>query len=361
MRAATKRRETMAAARRSGGALAVVGLLVCCSPCVSPAFVTLRPETTDLESAVRWAAAPDAAVGGAGLFDGIQVAIEPGLPEKLARAVSGEARPEDVAAVEAAVRAAFAAWESSVLRFEVTFDGPAERGPTVGREIDVFGVPESDPVFQDNQFFGVTDTAFEMVDGRVLTNGAVLPGFAFVGADIFLNLDTIAGISSIFTREQQPAALQRLVMHETGHALGFGHPNVAAEFNYDTDDDPLNAMVIDPLDPLADLRLSPNVNVNAVMSNLPNTLDALLLTALTNDELGGRDALYPGPPPTECPADCDASGAVSIDELVRSVQIGLGDALFLACPAADRDRNLRVTVDELIAGVRAALEGCGLG
>ena len=310
---------------------------------------------------MRWAAAPDPAVGGAGLFDGLQVAIEPGLAGKLARAVTGENRPEDVAAVEAALRAAFAAWESSVLRFEVTLDGPAERGPTIGREIDVFAVPESDPVFQDNDFFGVTDTAFAMVEGRVLTNGAVLPGYAFIGADIFLNLDTIGGISSIFTREQQPAALQRLVMHETGHALGFGHPNVLAEFNYDTDDDPLNAMMIDPLDPLADLRLSPNVDVNAVMSNLPNRLDALLRTALTNDELGGRAALYPGPPPTDCAADCDANGTVAIDELVRGVQIALGDAVFLACPAADRDRDLRVTVDELIAGVRAALDGCRPG
>src|SRR5262249_10437157 len=98
--------------------------------------------------------------------------------------------------------------------------------------------------------------------------------------------------------------------------------------------------------------------VNAVMSNGPTMLDALLRTTLTNDELGGRDALYPGVPHTDCAADCDANGAVSVDELVRAVRIGLGGAFFLACPAADRNRDLHVTIDELIAGVRAALDGC---
>jgi hypothetical protein len=347
-----------ASLRLHGASLAVVALLVCGSAGAAAAFVTLRPQTTDLESAGRWAAAPDQAVGGAGLFDGIQVAVEPELAERLAMAVTGETRPADVADVEAALRAAFAAWQSSVVRFEVTLDGAAARGPAAGGEIDVFGVPESDPVFRDNDFFGLTDAAFAMVDGRVLTNGTVLSGFAFIGADIFLNLDTIAAVSAVFTRKQQPAALQRLVMHEIGHALGFGHPNVFAEFNYDTDNDPLNPMVIDRRDPLADLMLSPHPNVNAVMSNLPNMFEALLLTALTNDELGGRAALYPGPPPTDCPADCDASGAVSIDELVRGVGIALGGTFFLACPAADRDRNLRVTIDELVAGTGAALEGC---
>lgn len=325
-------------------------------PAVAEAFVTLRPQTTDLESAVRWNAAPNPVVGNAGLFDGIQVAAEPGLAEKLTMAVTGDTDPADVADVEAALLAAFTAWESAVLRFEVEFDGPAERGAG-GGEIDVFAVPESDPVFQDNDFFGRTDPFFLYVDDRVLTNGWVLPGFAFTGADIFLNMDLIAAISVAFPREQQPAALQRLVMHETGHALGFGHPNVYPELNYDTDFDPLDEMIIDPNDPLGDLMLSPNVDTNAVMSNRP-MFQALLRTTLTNDELGGRDALYPALPLPGCAADCDSSGAVTVDELVRAVDIASGGAFFLVCAAADHDRNLRVTVDEIVLAVRNALFGC---
>jgi hypothetical protein len=354
----TASNRSIAARRHMRTSIGVVVLLLCCASGTSRAFVLLEPRDNDLESAIRWAARPDPAIGTAGLYDGIQVAVEPGLAEKLAMAVTGEARPEDVARAEAAVRAAFAAWENSVLRLEVTFDGPAERGENVGSEIDVFAVPESDPVFQGNDFFGVTYTDFEMVENRALTNGDVLPGFAFTGADIFLNIDMLAVVAPIFAPEDQPAALQRLLMHETGHALGFGHVNVFPAFNYDTDNDPLNAMEIDPRNPLANLMLSSNVDVNAVMSNLPNTLDALVLTALTNDEVGGRDALYPGPPLTDCAADCDADGTVSIEELLRAVQIGVGDAYFLVCPAADRDRDLRVTIDELIGGVNAALAGC---
>lgn len=339
---------------------AIFLILALCRPPVAGAFVTLRPETTDLESAVRWAAAPSPMVGNAGLFDGIQVAAEPGLAAKLALAVTGGTNPADLADVEAALEAAFAAWESGVLRLELEFDGPAERGEG-GAEIDVFAVPESDPIFQGNDFFGRTDPFFLYVDGRVLTNGSVLSGFAFTAADIFLNLDMIAAISGIFSRQEQPAALQRLVMHETGHALGFGHPNVYPELNYDTDFDPLNEMIIDPNDPLGDLMLSPNVNANAVMSNFPTMLDALLLTALTNDELGGRDALYPAPPLPSCAADCDGNGAVTVDELVRTVDIAGARAFFLACPAADHDQNLRVTIDEIVLAVSNALFGCDAG
>jgi hypothetical protein len=338
-------------------ALALAALLLCALPGGAAAFVTLRPQG-GLESAARWTAVPDDLVGSAGLYDGIQVAVEPELAERLALAVTGDMQPADVADVEAAVRAAFAAWESSVLRFALTFDGAAQRGTRAGAEIDVFAVPDADPVFADNDFFGVTPSEALEIDGRVLTNGTALPGFAIVGADIYLNLDMLAAVAPVFTREQQPAALQRLVMHELGHALGFGHPNVFAAFNYDTDGDPLNPMVIDAGDPLADLMLSPSPNVNAVMSNFPNMLEALLLTALTNDELGGRDALYPGPPPTDCAVDCDASGAVSIGELVRAVRIALGSAFFLACPAADRDGDLAVSIAELVAGTGAALDGC---
>jgi len=332
-------------------------VLVLGFPSVANGFVILDPETNSLESAVRWAAAPSPAVGSAGLYDGIQVAAEPDLAEKLAMAVTGGAAANDVADAEAALRAAFAAWESGALRFEIEFDGPAERGDG-GAEIDVFAVPESDPVFQNNDFFGRTRSSFELTDDRLLTNGTVLPGFAFVASDIFLNLDMLAAISGVFTREQQPAALQRLVMHEAGHALGFGHPNVFVEFNYDTDFDPLNPMPIDPNDPLGNLMLSPNVNENAVMSNLPNSFDALLLTELSNDEIGGRDALYPAPPLSTCIADCDANGAVTVDELVLAIDIGRGQSYFLACPAADRDRNLRVTIDEMVAAVSRALFGC---
>ena len=78
-------------------AFALVGL--CASP--GNAFVTLRRTTPD-DAAVRWSAAHHAAIDGAGLHDGIQVAIEPEFAEKLARAVTGATDPADVADISAA-------------------------------------------------------------------------------------------------------------------------------------------------------------------------------------------------------------------------------------------------------------------
>ncbi|HVN83734.1 MAG TPA: alkaline phosphatase family protein [Candidatus Binatia bacterium] len=61
-----------------------------------------------------------------------------------------------------------------------------------------------------------------------------------------------------------------------------------------------------------------------------------------------------------CAADCNGDGVVTVDELVTSVNLGLGTGLLRQCRAVDGDGNHRVTVDELVTGVRSALEGCPL-
>jgi hypothetical protein len=94
----------------------------------------------------------------------------------------------------------------------------------------------------------------------------------------------------------------------TSSRLGLGHPNgnnpEGVETNYDTDFNPLNAMVIDPADPFGDLIVSGNRDDLAIMSNaqcgypLVAPCPAFFFTSLRNDDLGGRDALYPIPEPT---------------------------------------------------------------
>ncbi len=59
-----------------------------------------------------------------------------------------------------------------------------------------------------------------------------------------------------------------------------------------------------------------------------------------------------------CPGDCDANGAVTIDELVTGVGQALGDPPVTACPAFDLNADGAVTIDELIGAVNAALNGC---
>lgn len=281
--------------------LALLTALSVLVPLRAAAFV---PIYLDPVASARWDAAPHAPTGGAGLHDGIQVAIEPGLAETLIAASLGSVGPGDVADLERTIRAAFAAWESPVLAFAIAFDGPVDRGTAVGQEVDVFVVPGTDPAFTSTgAIAGVTFFSPEDVPDRLLTNGATLAGLAYDRTDIFLNSTNIALFAGIFpTRAEKLAALQRLLMHEIGHAIGLGHPNEFPGANYDTDGDPSNPLVIDPVDPLAGLILSPAVDPDAVMSNLPATIPgALVLTALRNDELGGRDALYPALADAICP------------------------------------------------------------
>ncbi|MDX2165812.1 MAG: hypothetical protein SF182_02065 [Deltaproteobacteria bacterium] len=63
-------------------------------------------------------------------------------------------------------------------------------------------------------------------------------------------------------------------------------------------------------------------------------------------------------PRSGCAADCDRSGAVVVNELLRAVNIALDSAPLSACAAADRDGSHGVSVDEILAGVSGALGGC---
>jgi hypothetical protein len=91
--------------------------------------------------------------------------------------------------------------------------------------------------------------------------------------------------------------------------------------NYDTDLDPANEMVIDPIDPFADLIASPNRNNHAIMSNRPcdgavsQVCAENFTTELTNDDVGGRDVLYPLPEPSRLALL--ASGGCLISALAR--------------------------------------------
>ena len=72
----------------------------------------------------------------------------------------------------------------------------------------------------------------------------------------------------------------------------------------------------------------------------------------------GTPSPDPSPTPTtKCTGDCDNSGQVTVDELVRGVDMLLGVTV-QACPSFDIDRNGQVSVDELLAAIRFALEGC---
>ena len=59
-----------------------------------------------------------------------------------------------------------------------------------------------------------------------------------------------------------------------------------------------------------------------------------------------------------CVGDCDANGEVTVDELVRGVNIALGALPLSQCLAFETNSDGEVTIDELLQGVNAALAGC---
>lgn len=59
-----------------------------------------------------------------------------------------------------------------------------------------------------------------------------------------------------------------------------------------------------------------------------------------------------------CPGDCGGNGLVTVDELLKAVNIALGTLGVTSCPAVDGDGNGSVTIAELLQAVNAALSGC---
>ena len=74
----------------------------------------------------------------------------------------------------------------------------------------------------------------------------------------------------------------------------------------------------------------------------------------------GTQCVTPTPSPTlgYCVGDCDRNGRVEVDELVKGVNIALGNLDLSACRQFDTDGNLKVTVEELVRAVNSALNGC---
>lgn len=59
-----------------------------------------------------------------------------------------------------------------------------------------------------------------------------------------------------------------------------------------------------------------------------------------------------------CGGDCNGNGVVTVEELVRMVNIALDRAEVSTCRAGDQNGDGKITVDEIVAAVRALLENC---
>jgi hypothetical protein len=59
-----------------------------------------------------------------------------------------------------------------------------------------------------------------------------------------------------------------------------------------------------------------------------------------------------------CAGDCNNDDKVTVNELIKGVNIALGKAEITACAALDLAGDGRVTIDELVKAVNKALSGC---
>lgn len=128
-------------------------------PAAAFSLLFLDPDPLDLEgslqAAARWTTT-------AGLADGIQIGVEPGFATDL-----GATTPAEVTLVNQAVANAFAAWESPVLSFDVTFDA-------TGQEVDLIAGVLSDPSIFGQTFPTITSGLRPSRTGRS-SSGASSP------------------------------------------------------------------------------------------------------------------------------------------------------------------------------------------
>ena len=59
-----------------------------------------------------------------------------------------------------------------------------------------------------------------------------------------------------------------------------------------------------------------------------------------------------------CIGDCNGNGEVTVDEIIKAVNIALGTTPVDTCSASDANGDGTVTINEIIADVNSALSGC---
>lgn len=104
---------------------------------------------------------------------------------------------------------------------------------------------------------------------------------------------------------------------------------------------------------LYEVGSSPSV-VEVADLNGDGALD-VLTAHFDSDDLG---VLLNAAAAVACVGDCDGDGSVSIAELIRGVNIALGQQPVGNCPEFDRNDDGKVSISELVAAVNNALSGC---
>lgn len=114
--------------------------------------------------------------------------------------------------------------------------------------------------------------------------------------------------------------------------------------------------LFDPFTPVGSNQVGPVSLLAAGDLNGDDVVDLLVVNANGDSARALINATGPF-----CAGDCNADGEVSIDELMRAVNIALGLLDLRECNAVDLDGDGEVEIHELIGAVDLALDGCPVG
>jgi len=70
------------------------------------------------------------------------------------------------------------------------------------------------------------------------------------------------------------------------------------------------------------------------------------------------DTPSPSPTPCACVGDCGGTGSVTIEDLLKMINVALGSEEVFTCESGDQNRDSDITIDEILLAVANALNGC---
>lgn len=247
--------------------------------------------------------------GQRGLGGGLEIAISPDYCTKLDFPEKPSCDEIKLAIIEGAARLVI---DHSQVRFSdvtgLVEPQVDEAGTARGAEIDFFVLDDaaSKGSFPENVAFVNTLTFFDYTP--LLTNGQ-RGGTAIASADVFFAHEGKCYWLYDAALDENCINFGSMVMHEMTHAVGVLHPAQYAEWNVDTDDDPMNEMPIDCHDPMKGLRHSAQVDHDAVADHW-SVENRNWFSGLRNDDKAVLSFLYPKCPDAQQPIEAPPVAAV---------------------------------------------------